>query len=113
MPIYRCIVYQVEVENALYVLSGGQWFRVDLAYKEQVYADVEALSRLEGLPDADAGSNDDAYNVKAAVALASLCLDKKLVYDGCILGSSDTLRTLPSSSEHQTSLSCVWLAVRS
>ena len=81
-PIYRCIVYQVEVENALYVLSGGQWFRVDLAYKEQVYADVEALSRLEGLPDADAGSNEDAYNVKAAVALAGLCLDKKLVYDG-------------------------------
>jgi uncharacterized protein (TIGR04141 family) len=80
--IYRCIVYQVESGGALYVLTGGQWFRVDLAYKEQVYADVEALAKLEGLPDADAGSGEDAYNVKAATALGGLCLDRKLVYDG-------------------------------
>jgi uncharacterized protein (TIGR04141 family) len=80
--IYRCIVYQVESGGALYVLSGGQWFRVDLSYKEQVYADVEALPKLEGLPDADAGNNEDAYNVKASAALGALCLDKKLVFDG-------------------------------
>jgi uncharacterized protein (TIGR04141 family) len=37
---------------------------------------------MEGLPDADAGTTEDAYNNKAAVALDALCLDKKLVYDG-------------------------------
>jgi uncharacterized protein (TIGR04141 family) len=81
-PIYRCIVYQVESGGALYVLSAGQWFRVDLSYKERVYADVEALPKLEGLPDADAGSDEDGYNVKASATLGALCLDKKLVFDG-------------------------------
>jgi uncharacterized protein (TIGR04141 family) len=81
-PIYRCIVYQVESGGALHVLSGGQWFRVDLSYKEQVYADVEALTRLEGLPDADPGSTEDAYNVKASAALGAVCLDRKLVFEG-------------------------------
>lgn len=81
-PIYRCLVYQVETGGALYVLSAGQWFRVDVTYKEQVYAEVEALAELEGLPDADAGSSESDYNIKAAAALGGLCLDKKMVFDG-------------------------------
>ncbi len=80
--IYRCIVFQVEHEGALYVLSGGQWFRVDLAYKDKVYNEVNALNRLTGLPDADTGTREDEYNAKAASALGALCLDKKFVFDG-------------------------------
>ncbi len=81
-PIYRCIVYQVELAGSLYVLSAGQWFRVDLDYKTRVYADVEALKRLDGLPDADPGTDEPKYNVKAAEALGGLCLDRKFVFDG-------------------------------
>jgi uncharacterized protein (TIGR04141 family) len=81
-PIYRCIVYQVELAGSLYVLSAGQWFRVDLDYKTRVYADVEALKRLDGLPDADPGTDEPTYNLKAAEAIGGLCLDKKFVFDG-------------------------------
>lgn len=80
-PVYRCLVYQVELDGYLYVLSTGDWFRVDLDYRDKVEADVRALPLITGLPDADPGTDEDAYNVKAAQALGALCLDKRLVYD--------------------------------
>ena len=80
-PIYRCLVYQLESGGYLYVLTGGQWFRVDLDYKNRIYARVAALDRLTGLPDADAGTTERAYNEKAAGALGALCLDGKLIHD--------------------------------
>jgi uncharacterized protein (TIGR04141 family) len=82
-PIFRCLVYQIEHEGQLYVLSGGDWFRVNLEFKERVYGDVERFaSKMDGLPEADRGTSEDAYNTKAAVALDGVCLDKKFVYDG-------------------------------
>ncbi|MHB1469749.1 MAG: DUF6119 family protein [Solirubrobacteraceae bacterium] len=81
-PIYRCLVYQVELDGYLFVLSTGDWFRVDLDYRDKVEADVNALPRLTGLPNADPGTDEDAYNIKAAEAIGALCLDKKFVYDG-------------------------------
>jgi uncharacterized protein (TIGR04141 family) len=82
-PVYQCIVYEVELEGQLYVLSGGDWFRVNLAFKDRVYEEVgNFTTMMEGLPEADAGTTEDAYNNKAAAALNALCLDKQLVYDG-------------------------------
>jgi len=81
-PILRCVVYQVELDDQLYVLSAGDWFRINLDFKERVYEDVNKLSVLEGLPDADSGTDESAYNVKAATAIGGLCLDRKLIYDG-------------------------------
>jgi uncharacterized protein (TIGR04141 family) len=80
-PVYRCVVYQVEYEDYLYVLTGGQWFRVDLEYKNRIYARVAALERLTGLPDADAGTTERAYNEKAAGVLGALCIDGQLIQD--------------------------------
>jgi uncharacterized protein (TIGR04141 family) len=79
--IYRCLVYEVILEGDLYVLSAGDCFRVSLDFKQRVYADANAIPRLGGLPPADAGTDEDAYNQKAAAAIGGLCLDKKLVYD--------------------------------
>jgi len=81
-PIYKCLVYQTEHEGFLFVLSAGEWFRVSTDYRSRVEADVEALPRSNDLPDADTGTDEDAYNTKAADALGALCLDKKFVYDG-------------------------------
>jgi uncharacterized protein (TIGR04141 family) len=79
--VYRCLVYQVELDGQLYVLSAGDWFRVDLSYQHQVEAEVNALPRFAGLPDADAGTDEDTYNKKAALELGALCLNKKLIQD--------------------------------
>jgi uncharacterized protein (TIGR04141 family) len=82
-PVFECLVYEVELEGQLFVLSGGDWFRVNLEFKDRVYEDVgNWTTPMQGLPDADAGTTEDAYNLKAAGALDALCLDKQLVYDG-------------------------------
>lgn len=81
--LFNCIVYEVELDEQLYVLSGGDWFRVNLDFKQRVYEEIDILTtRRLGLPDADVETTEDAYNVKAAEALNALCLDKKLVFDG-------------------------------
>lgn len=82
-PILECIVYEVELDGLLFVLSSGDWFRVNLDFKDQVYEDIQNwTTAIDGLPDADAGTTEDAYNVKAALALNALCLDKRFIYDG-------------------------------
>jgi uncharacterized protein (TIGR04141 family) len=81
-PVYRCIVYQTEVDGCMFVLSVGQWFRVDLEYNDKLDAEIKAIQELSGLPDADLGTDEGAYNIKAANEMNALCLDKKLVYDG-------------------------------
>lgn len=81
-PIYKALVYQVELDGYLFVLSAGEWFRVDQDYRSRVEAEVERLPRATDLPDANVGTDEDTYNKKAAEALGALCLDKKLIYDG-------------------------------
>jgi len=82
-PIFKCIVYEVMFEKQLYVLSGGEWFKVSLDFKDRVYSEIGLYTReLAILPGADAGTTEDAYNVKAAGDLGGLCLDKRFIYDG-------------------------------
>jgi len=81
-PVLRCIVYQTELDDQLYVLSAADWFRINLDFKERVYEEVARIPLLEGLPEADAGTDEASYNVKAAAAIDGLCLDKMFVYDG-------------------------------
>jgi uncharacterized protein (TIGR04141 family) len=81
-PIYKALVYQVELDGYLFVLSAGEWFRVDQDYRSRVEAEVERLPKATDLPDADAGTDEDTYNKKAAHTLGALCLDKHLIYDG-------------------------------
>jgi uncharacterized protein (TIGR04141 family) len=80
--VYNCIVFQAEFDGSLYVLSDAEWFRVDLDYRRKLEAEVGALPDFAALPNADAGSDEDAYNRKAARAIDALCLDKRFVYDG-------------------------------
>ena len=80
--MYRSLVYEVAVGGDLYVLTGGDWFRINLDFKQRVYDDVDAIDRRVGLPPADPGTDEDAYNIKAASVLDAICLDRKLVLDG-------------------------------
>ena len=79
--VFRSLVYEVASGDALWVLTGGDWFRVDTSFKTRVYREIETLPRRSGMPEADPGTDEGAYNVKAAAALDALCLDRKLVFD--------------------------------
>jgi uncharacterized protein (TIGR04141 family) len=81
-PVYRCTVYEVELEGHLYVLSAGEWYRVSLDFKERVHTFANTLPRpTVTLPPAEPGTDEDAYNIRAANALDALCLDNKFVYE--------------------------------
>jgi uncharacterized protein (TIGR04141 family) len=82
-PVHRCLVYETEIDGELYVLSAGEWFRVSLDFKDKVYAYAESLPETGlALPDADPGTDEDAYNRKASEALDGVLLDKQFVFEG-------------------------------
>lgn len=80
-PIYKCIVFQVEIGDYLYVLSDGEWFRVDRDFRRRIESEVERASRFDGLPEARVDMSEYDYNVHAARALNAICLDRAFVYD--------------------------------
>lgn len=78
--VYDCIVFETEHNGQLYVLSGGDWYRISKTYRGQVEEYVYALPELSiGLPEADAADDEPTYNVKAAQAIGAAVIDKKVV----------------------------------
>jgi uncharacterized protein (TIGR04141 family) len=66
--VYDCIVFETVHNTYLYVLSGGDWYRVNRSYRESVEAFVRTIPELDvGLPTAIVGDDEGAYNERAAV----------------------------------------------
>jgi uncharacterized protein (TIGR04141 family) len=81
--VYECIVYEVQYDGYLYVLSGGDWYRINPSYRGRVEDFIRTLPELDiGLPSARPTDDEDAYNRRAAQDVGALCLDKKLVRTG-------------------------------
>lgn len=79
--VYRCIVYETEQENYLYVLSGGDWFRVSSDFQQETIDLVEAMTPLNlDLPKVPAGIEEKDYNQLAARRCDCLNLDRELVH---------------------------------
>jgi uncharacterized protein (TIGR04141 family) len=79
-PVYRCLVYETRHEDALYVLSTGQWYSVDREFAEAVAREIAGLPQLDlPMPDAPLGTEEGDYNQLAATATGTLCLDRKLI----------------------------------
>lgn len=78
--VYNCVVFETAVEGTVYVLSGGDWYRVSKAYREKVEAYVETLPVLSvGLPEASAGESEADYNETASAAIGALHVDRSLI----------------------------------
>ncbi len=80
-PLYACLVLELELDNALYVLSGGQWFRIEKLFVNDIAKKAERLARtVQNLPPAVVNQKEDSYNAYASRASTSLALlDKKLI----------------------------------
>lgn len=79
--IYKCIVYETERDDYLYVLSGGDWFRVSSDFQQETIDLVEEMTPLNlDLPEAPAGIEEKDYNQLAAEQCGCLNLDRELVY---------------------------------
>ena len=70
-----CAALSIKLSSTVTFTSFLQgWFRIDLGFKDRVYANVGRLRSLERLPEADRGTDEGAYNIKAATAVDGLCL---------------------------------------
>ncbi len=78
--VYDCLVFETEYASHLYVLSGGDWYRIAKTYRDKVEDYVRGVPELEiELPGADASHDEGAYNEAAAQQIGALCLDGKTV----------------------------------
>lgn len=78
--VYDCIVFETDHKGHLYVLSGGDWYRIAKTYRDKIEKYVESVPELElDLPLADAKQDEDEYNVAAAAVINGACLDKKTI----------------------------------
>jgi uncharacterized protein (TIGR04141 family) len=80
-PFYDCLVLELELEDALYVLSGGQWFRIERLFVTDIETKADRLARdMPSLPPARVGMMEGAYNRSANKASKSFALlDEKLI----------------------------------
>ncbi|WP_224242889.1 TIGR04141 family sporadically distributed protein [Hyalangium gracile] len=80
-PFYNCLVLELDLEDALYVLSSGQWFRIEKLFVTDIEKKAARLARdMPSLPTARANQKEGAYNLLASQASRSLALlDEKLI----------------------------------
>jgi uncharacterized protein (TIGR04141 family) len=81
--VYEALVFETEFANATYVLSAGQWFRVDHDWATRVRASTTALAgatNLVLLPHIH-GEREEVYNarVRDADAATFVLMDQKFV----------------------------------
>lgn len=78
--VYDCLVFETEHAGHLYVLSGGDWYRIAKTYRDRVEEYVRNVPPLDiELPRADANQDEVAYNEMAAKQIGGLCLDGETV----------------------------------
>ena len=81
--VYDCIVFETEYDGHLYVLSGGDWYRIAKTYRNKVEKYVEEVPELAlDLPLADSKEDEDEYNARAAAEVGGGCLDRKPIGTG-------------------------------
>jgi uncharacterized protein (TIGR04141 family) len=77
--LYSCLVVEMPEEEALYILSAGQWFKIEKTFAAQTLEETRRLVRqVDHLPLADSQDDEGVYNQKAAGSFEHLALlDKK------------------------------------
>lgn len=101
--VYKCVVFETKQDDALFVLTGGEWFKVSASFFDEITEFAEQLPELGvDLPGAAAGMKEDDYNEAAAEATGSLCLDRQFIIRSvpdrvelCDLLTSERQRLLP------------------
>lgn len=77
--IYDCIVFEIELDGARYVLSGGKWYVVAKSLVDEVTSYFSTLP-IRTLPAAKPGENEADYNERLAGEGGTLaCMDRKLI----------------------------------
>ncbi|HEY3317754.1 MAG TPA: DUF6119 family protein [Coriobacteriia bacterium] len=82
--LYECLVFETRLDDdAVYILSAGEWHRASDAFVASVDQRVAQLPVCEeALPPCADGQDEGAYNLVAAPALGFACMDKENINFG-------------------------------
>lgn len=74
-----CIVFETDLDDLNYVLSGGHWYQIDENLANDVQEFFDKTPKIE-LPKAEANENEEKYNKRVArIDADMICLDRKLI----------------------------------
>ncbi|MGD8718898.1 MAG: TIGR04141 family sporadically distributed protein [Candidatus Zixiibacteriota bacterium] len=78
--LYDCVVFETTLSNKFFVLTGGDWFKVEADFVESVDTFVEPfLNQDFALPAANPGEEEGVYNSRVSESEGLLLLDRKTV----------------------------------
>lgn len=73
--IYETLVFEVPLNNRLYVLTMGKWFKIETNFAQRVTEFVKSIPDAKiDMPDCKATENEDEYNRRVAEEVESLIL---------------------------------------
>ncbi|MFY2558568.1 DUF6119 family protein [Corallococcus terminator] len=76
--VYDSIVFEAEEKGEVFVLSGGDWFRVAKNFADEVRGRVGGIKKSTlVLPPAKSTDREDDYNIQAAKSGKFILMDKK------------------------------------
>ncbi len=77
--LYDCVAFEVEEQDALYVLSAGDWFRVEKTYAAYIKKKLQRHVKKDVLPDAVPDEAEAVYNARIAPLIGAALLDRKIL----------------------------------
>jgi uncharacterized protein (TIGR04141 family) len=81
--IYSALVFEAPINNKLYCLIDGDWFKVSDDHVKAVNEQIKKIKKSTvHLPNALGNEKEGTYNERAAAAIGALCLDRKLINYG-------------------------------
>ena len=78
-PLYTCLVAELAEPDALYVLSAGDWFRIEKTYAQDIGKRLAPFVKDKILPEAGAKEEEGPYNERVASEIGAALIDKKIV----------------------------------
>ena len=76
--LFSCIVFENQIGNKLYVLTGGDWFQIASKFVDRVDARVKAIvANAPTFPQAKRNEMEGAYNARAAKEKNYILMDRK------------------------------------
>jgi uncharacterized protein (TIGR04141 family) len=83
-PVYRCIQAEISIDAETYLLTAGEWYRIDKDFVAVVDDSIKDIpSTTLTLPEYHDGEDEGDYNQRLAKATAgACCLDRKLIQYG-------------------------------
>lgn len=115
--VYRCLIAEIERDDATYQLVDGRWYEVEGSFVEQINLEVSSIvSATASFPPHTIGETEESYNSRVAHELDALLMDRKNIPIGggsnriefCDVAFSDRTVVHAKKRTSSSALSHLW-----